>query len=255
MTRSPVIGITSGPEIEEAVYGTVRRYRLSSDYTIAVEAAGGTPIILPLRSQSIPALLDLVDGFLFSGGADINPSLFGDDSVHRETYGVDKERDTFELELMRAAIAADKPVLCICRGIQVLNVAFGGSLWQHIADDIANPLTHRQFHDGIPADRPSHAVQMTPGSLLESVYGPAPLEVNSLHHQAVREPGAGLKIDGVAPDGVIEAMSVPDATFVLGVQWHPEMMQRVDERQQRPFSALIEAATAATSRLVRAGAA
>ncbi len=244
MPRSSIIGITTGPEIEDAVYGRVHRYRVSSDYSIAVEATGGTPILLPLRSQSIPSLIDMVDGFLFSGGADLDPSLYGDESVHPETYGVDDERDSFELELMRAAIAADKPVLCICRGIQVLNVAYGGSLVQHIPDDIADPLTHRQFHANIPADQPSHTVAVASGSLLESVYGVSTLQVNSLHHQAVSEAGDGLGVDGVAPDGVIEAMSLPDAAFVLGVQWHPEMMQSADPLQLKPFEALTRAATA-----------
>lgn len=244
MRRAPVIGITSGPDVEEAAYGTVHRYRLSSDYTRAVEAAGGIPVILPLHSDSISTLLDLVDGLLFSGGADLDPDRYQESDVHPETYGLDDERDSFELELMRAAVAADKPVLCICRGIQVLNVAFGGTLYQHIADQVADPLPHRQQLVGINGREASHPVRVTPGSRLESIYGVSEIPVNSLHHQSVREVGAGLSVDGVSSDGVIEALSLPSASFVIGVQWHPEMMQGNDLLQRKPFEALIAAARA-----------
>ncbi len=250
MKRAPVIGITSGPEIEEAAYGTVHRYRLSSDYSKAVEAAGGIPVILPLHSNSIDELLDVVDGLLFSGGADLNPALFGDDDVHPETYGLDDERDSFELDLMRAAVAADKPVLCICRGIQVLNVAFGGTLYQHIADQVDESLTHRQQHLGVPGGDDSHDVELTPGSQTAAMFGESLLRVNSLHHQSARDLGDGLAIDGLSPDGVIEAISRPESTFVVGVQWHPEMMQERYELQRKPFEALVAAARTGASEAV-----
>lgn len=244
MLRPPIIGITSGPDVEEAAYGSVHRYRLSSDYTKAVQAAGGIPLILPLHTSSIPRLLGVVDGLVFSGGADLDPSHFGDKDVHPDTYGLDDERDSFELDLMRAAVAADKPVLSICRGIQVLNVAFGGTLYQHIADQVEDPLPHRQQLVGVPGRQGSHDVQLTPDSITAKIFGMSTIRVNSLHHQSIRDIGEGLAIDGVSLDGVIEAVSRPESSFVVGVQWHPEMMQAEDPLQRKPFDALMLAATA-----------
>ncbi len=238
MKRRPVIGITPGPETIHANYGTVHRYRISSDYVKAVESAGGLPLILPPVADSTDVLLNLVDGLLFSGGADIDPRHYGDNSIHPDTYDIDSERDNFELDLITAAIRADRPVLCICRGIQVLNVAYGGTLYQHI-DDVAGSLEHRQQSIGVSAENPCHDVAVTPGSLLEQVYGQASIPANSLHHQAVRDPSAQLRVEGVTDDGIIEALSYPDAGFVLGVQWHPEMMHRHHPLQMKPFEAFI----------------
>ena len=241
MHHKPIIGITPGPETIEADYGTVHRYRISTDYALAVEAAGGVPIILPLQSATIPTLLGLVDGLIFSGGADIDPIRYGDPVVHPTTYGIDQGRDEFELELITDAIRADMPVLCICRGIQVLNVAFGGTLIQNIAGESPGAGMHRQYTAGISADQPVHDVQVTPGSLLEYVYGAKSIPTNSLHHQSVKEIGADLVLDGETEDGIVEAISCPGASFVLGVQWHPEMMHKADPLQMKPFEALVAA--------------
>ncbi|CAN5525990.1 gamma-glutamyl-gamma-aminobutyrate hydrolase family protein [soil metagenome] len=251
MNSKPVIGITPGPETIEADFGTVHRYRVSTDYALAVEAAGGVPIILPLQSASIPTVLELVDGLLFSGGADIDPMRYGDPSVHPSTYGVDKQRDDFELELITSAIAVNTPMLCICRGIQVLNVALGGTLVQDIADEIPGADLHRQYKEGIPADQPIHDVRVTPGSLLEQVYGTASIPANSLHHQSAKHIGSGLVLEGQTEDGIVEAVSYPGASFVLGVQWHPEMMHRADSLQMKPFEALVTAASLARLPAVR----
>lgn len=251
MDRKPIIGIIPGAETIEADYGTVHRYRLSTDYAYAVEAAGGVPLILPLQSASIPAVLGLVDGLLFSGGADIDPVRYGDPSVHPTTYGVDQQRDDFELELIQRAIQADKPMLCICRGIQVLNVAFGGTLIQDIADELPDAGLHRQYQAAIPADQPVHDVQVSAGSLLEQVYGTRAIPANSLHHQSVKEMGSGLTLDGQTEDGIVEAISYPAATFVLGVQWHPEMMHRSEQLQMKPFEALVTSTRSASLAVTR----
>ena len=144
----PIIGITVAPESITADYGVSNRYRAGVDYIDAVSAAGGMPIMLSPRTDDIEQILEVVDGIVFTGGADLDPGLYGDETVHPETYGVDAERDSFEIALIRAAAAVDKPMLCICRGIQVLNVAFGGTLDQHLVNENDSDEGHRQYKRG-----------------------------------------------------------------------------------------------------------
>jgi putative glutamine amidotransferase len=227
---------------EEQDYGTVTRHRVSADYSQAVLAAGGLPIILPPQDGTTEAILDLVDGLIFSGGADIDPALYGDTEVHPATYDIRAERDRFEIDLMNRAIERDLPVLCICRGIQVLNVALGGSLVQHIDDQVEASLTHRQQEAAIPANEPSHEVTLVEGSLTAQIFDAATVPVNSFHHQSIATPANRVQIEGVTSDGVVEAVSVPSCGFVLGVQWHPEMLFEAVPDQLKPFEALVEAA-------------
>jgi putative glutamine amidotransferase len=241
-SRCPVIGITSGPDVTEERFGPMRRFRLGADYVYAVEAAGGIPLILPPRPESIETVLSLVDGLIFSGGADLDPALFGETELHPSTYSVDEERDTYELRLIREALDRDLPTLCICRGIQVLAVAFGGTLYQDIPSQVPGALTHRQYLDGKLAPEPTHAITATPGSLLERTYTQRTIPANSLHHQSVKDAGPSLVVEGTAEDGIIEAVSVPGRRFILGLQWHPEMMFAAHPLQLAPFSALIEEA-------------
>lgn len=252
MVATPVIGITAGIMTEEQDYGSVTRFRVSSDYAEAVLAAGGLPVILPPLDGTADAVLAFVDGLIFSGGADIDPERYGDPEVHPATYDISEERDRFELNLMNGAVARNLPVLCICRGIQVLNVALGGSLIQHIADQVENPLTHRQHEAGIQGNESSHEVKLEPGSLSASVYGTGAIAVNSLHHQSLATPAESVKVEGITADGVIEAVSVPSCSFVLGLQWHPEMLYKTTPEQLKPFLALVEAARVA--HMVPAGA-
>jgi putative glutamine amidotransferase len=244
MARTPVIGITAGLITEEQDYGTVTRHRVSADYSDAVLAAGGLPIILPPQDGATSAILDLVDGLIFSGGADIDPALYGDKDVHPATYDISAERDRFELDLINGAIDRDLPVLCICRGIQVLNVALGGSLVQHIDDQVEQPLTHRQQEATIPANKPSQQVHLVEGSLTAEVYDSRSIPVNSFHHQSIATPADRVQVEGVTSDGVVEAVSVPGCRFVLGVQWHPEMLFKAVPDQRKPFEALVAAARA-----------
>lgn len=244
MAKTPVIGITAGLMIEEQDYGTVTRHRVSADYSEAVIAAGGLPIILPPQDGAAEAILDLVDGLIFSGGADIDPALYGDTEVHPATYDISAERDRFELDLMNGAIERDLPVLCICRGIQVLNVALGGSLVQHIDDQVENALTHRQQEISIAANKPSHQVVFVEGSLAAQVFDEQSIPVNSFHHQSIAVPTQRIRVEGATSDGVVEAVSVPECRFVLGVQWHPEMLFKAVPEQLKPFEALVSAARA-----------
>jgi putative glutamine amidotransferase len=242
MARNPVIGITAGLMTEQLDYGLMRRHRVSADYSEAVLAAGGVPIILPPQDGAIDQILELVDGLIFSGGADIDPARYGDTEVHPATYDISDERDRFELDLMRAALERDLPILCICRGIQVLNVALGGSLVQHIADQIESPLSHRQHEIGILGTESSHDVTLVEGSLAARVFETQAVPVNSLHHQSLAIAADGIQVEGISSDGVVEAVSVPSCRYVLGVQWHPELLFKTMPEQLKPFAALVEAA-------------
>lgn len=223
----PVIGVTGNYDGEENSFW-VRSY-----YVKSLLAAGATALILP-PTEEVDVIIDYLQicrGFLFTGGGDIDPIHWGD--MARPGLGqINPLRDTFELELARQALIADVPVLGICRGCQVLNVAAGGSLLQ----DVQSDLVHDQ---NAPRDYPIHAVVVTKDSLLHQVLNSREIRVNSFHHQAVKNPGRGLKISAWAPDGVIEAVESTERRWVLGVQWHPECMN--DEFSRRLFKALVKA--------------
>jgi putative glutamine amidotransferase len=241
----PVIGITSSQFIDSASHGVFPRHSVSKAYAEAVHEAGGTPIILPFFGDLAANMLDLIDGLILTGGADIDPARFGDDQLHPKTYDVLPDRDEAEIELTRGALSRDMPILGICRGIQVLNVAMGGTLYQDVPDQFSAEIMHRQQEESIPANEAGHSVTVESGSLLERIYGEGSIAVNSFHHQAVREVAPGLVATGTSDDGLIEAVESPERAFVLGVQWHPELMFARHERHLAPFAALVEAAAAA----------
>jgi putative glutamine amidotransferase len=241
----PVIGVTPSPIVDTGASGTFEKYALSTTYVNAVISAGGIPIVLPPQDGAVETLLPLVDGLLFSGGADVEPARYGDPDIHPATYDVHPLRDRFEFELMAAAFARDIPVLCICRGIQLLNVACGGTLFQHVPEQVPAALPHRQQEMGFASFQPSHDVIVQPGTLLAEVFGTDRIPVNSYHHQAVRSLAPPLRVAGYAGDGLIEAVDLPGRAFVLGVQWHPEMMFHEHPAQLRPFQALVVKAAAA----------
>ena len=203
---------------------------LAESYVAAVRAAGGTPILLPPGTTEVDAVLAGVDGVVITGGAfDIHPSHYGQ-QVSGRLDRVEPTRTETELELARACLARDLPVLGVCGGLQVLAVAAGGSLIQDIATQIPDALEHEQPTD--PAEG-WHQVELA-GGWLQTVLGTCPV-VNSTHHQAVDDPGA-LRIVGRAPDRVVEACEAPDHSFCVGVQWHPEL------HDAAPYRLLVEAA-------------
>jgi putative glutamine amidotransferase len=153
-------------------------------------------------------------------------------------YGISPERDILELALIEAFLDEGKPLLAICRGIQVLNVAFGGTLHTHIADQVDNALKHDWF-PGYPRDKRAHTVSLKCESLLHEIFGADEIPVNSLHHQGIAQVGGGLEAIGFAPDGLVEALVVKDAAFALGVQWHPECLPE-DPGMQALFIAFVE---------------
>lgn len=242
LIRKPVIGITPSPTTRELPHGSFHQYSIADTYTTAVEAAGGIPIVIPPQDDNAAQLASLVDGFIFSGGGDIDPAAYGDSETHAKTYGIHHGRDALEFALLREAIDRGIPTLCICRGIQVLNVVMKGTLYQDVEDQYSDTIRHRQQTDDIPKEDPSHTVEATAGSLLAEVYGSTRIEVNSFHHQGIKALGSGLVAVAKSEDGLVEGVELPDHPWLLGVQWHPEMMYAAHDEHLKPFSGLVEAA-------------
>jgi len=237
MTR-PLIGVTTsitvGKEPERAY--------VNSAYLVAIQEAGGISVPLPplLAGPSLPELADRLDGLLLTGGGDVDPATFGE-PPHPTLYEVAPARDRLEITLVRRFIEARRPILGICRGIQVLNVALGGSLYQDVASDPGTEIQHQQTG---PRDKPAHPVKVVSGSFLARILGSEELEVNSMHHQAVKAPGQGLLPVAFAPDAIIEGVELDDpdlSHFVLGVQWHPEELFARDPAARRLFRAFVDA--------------
>ena len=240
----PLIGITPSAVPYEADHGSFRRYVSMTAYADAVAAAGGIPVIMPFIRGDVPALIGRLDGLVLSGGADIAPSRFGDDAIHPDTYDVDPARDEFEIALVHEALSREKPVLAICRGIQVLNVALGGTLHQHVPDAFTG-IVHRQQHDGIPADQPGHVVAIVPGTALERTVGAERLPVNSFHHQGLKALAPDLVATATSDDGLVEAVEHRTYPDVIAVQWHPELMASASEAQAGLFRNLVRTSAAA----------
>lgn len=232
--KKPVIGITPAHNTENDDIS------FRPTYVNAILHAGGLPLPLPLHGshEDRVQLLSLCDGLLLSGGPDPHPFLFGEDT-QLHCQNVSPLRDEMELDLLDLALKARMPILGICRGIQIINVGLGGTLYQDIPSQVSSgfPIAHKQpFHYHIP----SHHVRITEGTRLSQIAGDSRLQVNSMHHQAVRDPAPGLMVSAVADDGLIEALEKPDYPFLLGVQWHPEYLWEKDPAAARLFLAFTE---------------
>jgi len=241
----PVIGIT-GRTDQSARSSDVPLFVITPTYVQAVELGGGAPVVIPphLKETLLRAIFEHLDGLLLSGGGDILPAFFGEEDSGLVRL-VDERRDRVEIALAQWALAEGLPLLAICRGIQVLNVAAGGTLIQDIPTQVPDALLH-----GDAAGRPlsviAHTVEVAAGSRLAALVGTGELGVSSAHHQAARVVGAGLVITAHAPDGVIEGLEAPDHPFCVGVQWHPEAMVESQPVMRRLFEGLVEAAQART---------
>ena len=236
MPKPPMIGVTLDAE-PAGGWSKLPWYALRQNYFAAVIAAGGLPVALPHHPELADAYLDRLDGLLVTGGAfDVDPALWGGGPPHPKVT-LKPGRTDFELAAVRAALARNMPVLGICGGQQLLAVAFGGTLIQHIPDEVEGALAHEQPN---PRTEPGHAVEVASNTLLASIVGQPRLAVNSAHHQAVATPGAGAVVNARAPDGVVEGIEHPGYHFALGVQWHPEYA--VDPRDPAIFDAFIRAA-------------
>jgi len=234
--RPPTIGVTLDME-KPGGYSKYPWYALRTNYMDAVAATGGLPMALPHHADLAEAMLDRIDGLIVTGGAfDVDPSLYGDGARH-DTVVLKEGRTAAELALVRGALARNMPVLGICGGEQLLAVALGGTLIQHIPDAIPNALDHEQK---TPRNEPGHAVAVVPGTLLHRIVGAATMNVNTSHHQAVRAPGPRAIVNATTGDGVIEGIEEAGYRFCLGVQWHPEFF--IDPGDRRIFDALVAAA-------------
>jgi len=237
MTNRPVIGVTLDSE-QPGGYSKYPWYAIRQNYADAIVAAGGLPIALPHDATLAAAYLDRIDALVVTGGAfDVHPSLYGVADMHA-TATLKEGRTAAELALTNGALERNMPVLGICGGEQLLAVALGGTLIQHIPDSIADALEHEQPN---PRHEPGHAVSVRTGTLLHRIVGAAEMRVNSAHHQAVRDPGPYAVVNAIAPDQVIEGVEDTRYRFCLGVQWHPEFF--IDPGDRRIFDALIAACT------------
>jgi putative glutamine amidotransferase len=232
-SSAPIIGLTTYAPDERG------RFHLPREYVDAVRRAGGIPFLLPPGEKQWREAFARIDALVLPGGGDVDPMLYDGGARHAQLYGVDRERDELELELARAARNSELPLLAICRGCQVVNVALGGSLIQHLPDEVGNAVEHR---DRVAGSRTTHAVEVSAGSKLEQILGGRAHEPSSSHHQAIRRLANGLEITARARDGTVEAVELPAHPFFVGVQWHPEHKAATDRAQQRLFDALVVAA-------------
>jgi putative glutamine amidotransferase len=209
----------------------------------AVVSAGGIPLIIPvgLSEPDMKALFERIDGLLLPGGGDVEPGFYTDDEPHASLRGLDDGRDQLEIFMAREAVSKQKPILAICRGHQVFNVAFGGTLWQDLNTQVSSEIVHDHVR-GNPRFHLQHRVDVRHDTKLAHCLASDRVGVNSLHHQGIRELAPELVATAVAPDGLIEGVEVPEHPFALGVQWHPEDLIHDHESMLALFEGLIEAA-------------
>ncbi len=234
---APIIGITAGRSQNEKNTSVIS---LTEAYVIAVLRAGGIPVIIPtgLNQDHLETLVSHIHGLIITGGPDIDPARFNGES-HPRIRGVDVDRDNMEVDLTHQAVDLGKPFMGICRGLQIVNVALGGSLYTDLQDQFPTHPKH-DFYPDWPRDHIAHTVTVRPGSLLENIVRIPTLEVNSLHHQGIKILAPGLVSDATAPGDLIESIEVPNHPFGLAVQWHPEWMP-TSLPMQALFRALVEA--------------
>lgn len=239
--KKPIIGLTPAHNMDNDSIS------LMPTYTRAVETAGGCSVILPLEvsKEDLQELAALCQGFIFTGGPDPHPFLWGEE-IHKNCGPISVKRDQMELALLSIAMEQKKPILGICRGAQLINVGLGGDIYQDIESQYhaVFPVAHRQ---PLPSSYPSHHIDVRDGSLLAAIAKTTGrIEVNSHHHQSIRKLAPGMIAGGVAPDGLIEEIELPEYPFLIGVQWHPEYMVETDHAAKNLFKSFVNACSAQT---------
>ena len=229
MKRLPIIGVTPLWDAER------KSVWMLPDYLDGIRAAGGLPVVLPIEMTEKDAeqMVETCDGFLFTGGQDVAPELYGEKVAASVVSSL--ERDKLESLLLSKALQADKAILGICRGLQFINVFLGGTLWQNLPSEHPSEIVHRQ---GKPYDAPTHKVKLNGD--LQTLLGKDIIEVNTLHHQAAKDLGGDLSAMAIAPDGIIEAVKMAGKRFVWAVQWHPEYMFKTDPDSLAIFSCFVK---------------
>jgi putative glutamine amidotransferase len=240
--KKPIIGCTTYTYNIGESPAAFEMMGLNSDYLRAISAAGGLPVLIPniLPDDEIMDLFTQIDGLLLPGGGDVDPVHYGAGD-HPALRGIDPNRDRVELMLARRAVEEKKPFLAICRGVQVLNVAMGGTLWQDVASQRPSSIRHDYYLE-FPRGHIAHPVQIDPHSLLARQLDTAQIDVNSMHHQGLRDLGAALKLTAQAEDGMIEGVEAVDHPYGIGVQWHPENLVEEHAPMRGLFTGLVQAA-------------
>lgn len=240
----PLIGLTPTPEAMKQEHGTFRLHTLNEHYSSSVIGAGGIAVMLPSNNTDIDALLDRLDGVIITGGGDIDPVQFGE-AQHEKTGGIDAERDAFEMAIAREAIRRDMPLLGICRGLQILNVALGGTIVQDIPTLLPESAPHAQQAQNIHHEVLFQTVSIAQGeNPLRNMTKSDTLEVNSFHHQCIGDVADVLEVMASTDDGVVEAVYHPGVTFGMAVQWHPELVQHKHHEHASIFISFVEASGA-----------
>ncbi|MBI1879642.1 MAG: gamma-glutamyl-gamma-aminobutyrate hydrolase family protein [Chloroflexi bacterium] len=235
--QRPIIGITTYGRDNRGLFG------IDVEYVDAIRRAGGVPVLLPPGELYQDEILERLDGLILSGGGDVEPGHY-QGADHAAIEHVDPERDASEIELAQMVVESGLPALNICRGAQVLNVALGGTLIEHLPDEIGDEIDHRATPEGYVY----HPVAVEPNSRLAEIVGQAEINSASWHHQAMRQLAPGLKPVAFAADGTIEAVEMPEHPWLIAIQWHPENLAANDPANQRIFDALVEAAAQRASR-------
>jgi putative glutamine amidotransferase len=247
MTRRPTIGITTQTlqAIDGIPSGLPHSVVMNQRYYEAVAAAGGAPVLIPLLEDrdALRATYDACAGILIPGGVDMDPATYGE-SPHERLGRIDPDRDRVELQLARWAVADRKPLLGLCRGLQVINVAAGGTLFQDLDAQLPGAIRHDYFPNyGFERSHLAHDVAVAPSSRLRSLVDLEQLPVNSMHHQGVKQLGTGLVACARASDGLVEAVESANGHWLVGVQWHPEVFEADDPHTRDLFRGFVEAAS------------
>lgn len=235
---APLIGITTGRLADSKE--NVTRMAVGEAYIQSIHRVGGVSILIPvgLSAGGLEQIFSHLDGVLFTGGGDINPQIYNG-KAHNAVYGIDGARDEMEIALVKLAVSQKLPFLGICRGIQVINVALGGTLYTDISSHHPGALKHDYF-PGYPRDYLSHSIQVAENSILSFILKNTSPQVNSMHHQGIEQIAPSLVSTAFAPDGLVEGIEMPDHPFGIGVQWHPECLPEL-ESMQALFDSLVQA--------------